>query len=116
MTAIKPSIKDILCLEKISVVLEKSYEMEPFAMGHHVYKGKWTSFAGEKLDTAMQLNDVKDKYVVAIFQEGKSSVIFPLESLESLQRLFFIFSKQLKKTDAKESLMVKLSIRMMAWG
>ena len=89
MTAIKPSIKDILCLEKISVVLEKSYEMEPFAMGHHVYKGKWTSFAGEKLDTAMQLNDVKDKYAVA---------------------------KQLKKTDAKESLMVKLSIRMMAWG
>ena len=90
--------------------------MEPFAIGHHVCKGKWTSFAGEKLDTAMQLNDVKDKYAVAIFQEGKSLVIFPLESLESLQRLFFIFSKQLKKTDGKESLMVKLSIRMMAWG
>ena len=84
--------------------------MEPFAIGHHVCKGKWTSFAGEKLDTAMQLNDVKDKYAVAIFQEGKSLVIFPLESL------FFIFSKQLKKTDGKESLMVKLSIRMMAWG
>ena len=64
----------------------------------------------------MQLNDVKDKYAVAIFQEGKSLVILPLESLESLQRLFFIFSKQLKKTDGKESLMVKLSIRMMAWG
>ena len=30
MAAINPSIKDILCLEKIPTVLEKSYEMEGF--------------------------------------------------------------------------------------
>ena len=54
MTAIKPSIKDVLCLKKIPTVLEKSYEMEAFVMGHHMYKEMWLSFVGEKLDTAMQ--------------------------------------------------------------
>ena len=79
MAAVKPSIKDILCLEKIPIILEKSYEIEAFVMGHHVYKQTWTPFVGEKLDTAMQPNNAKDKYAVAIFQEEKtrSSVIFP---------------------------------------
>ena len=61
MATIKPSIKDILCLEKIPVVFEKSYEMEAFVMGHHMYKEMWTPFVGEKLETAMQRNHVKDK-------------------------------------------------------
>ena len=57
----KLSIKDILCLEKISILLEKSYEKE--------YKETWTPFVERKLDTAMQPNNVKDKYDVSIFQE-----------------------------------------------
>ena len=60
--------------------------MKTFVMGRHLYKETWTPFVGEKLDTAMQPNNVKDKYAVAIFQEGKQDVIghFPLESLENL--------------------------------
>ena len=38
MAVIKPSIKDVLFLEKIPIVLEKSYEMEVFVVGRHVYK------------------------------------------------------------------------------
>ena len=38
MPTIKPFIKDILCLEKLPTALEKSYEMEAFVTGHHVYK------------------------------------------------------------------------------
>ena len=38
MAVIKPSIKDVLFLEKIPIVLEKSSEMEVFVMGRHVYK------------------------------------------------------------------------------
>ena len=75
MAAIKPSMRGILCLEKIPIVLEKSYEMEAFVMGHHVYKGTWTPFVGEKSDITMQPNNVKDKYAVAIFQDGKKKVI-----------------------------------------
>ena len=49
MAAIRPSTEDILCLEKISIALEKSCEMEVFVMGHHVYKETWTHFFGGKI-------------------------------------------------------------------
>ena len=40
MTVIKSSIKHILRLEKIPIILEKSYEMKPFVVGHHAtWKG-----------------------------------------------------------------------------
>ena len=71
----------------LPIVLEKPYEMEAFVMGHHVYKETWMPFVGEKLETVMQPNNVKDKYAVAIFQEGRRKVIGNLR----LQRLFFTF-------------------------
>ena len=68
MAAIKSSIKDILCLENIPVVLQKSYEMEAFVMGHHLYN-------------------------VAIFQEGKKKIIghLPLEKSVNLAKTSFSF-------------------------
>ena len=62
---------NILCLEKIPIVLEKSYEMKTFVMDHHVYKEAWAPFCWEKLATAMQPNNVKDKHAVAIFKKEK---------------------------------------------
>ena len=44
-------------------------------MGYNVYKETWTPFVGEKLDTAMQPKNGKDKYTVAIFQKGKKKVV-----------------------------------------
>ena len=38
MAAIKQSIKDILCLEKLPIVLEEPYEKEALVIGHHMYK------------------------------------------------------------------------------
>ena len=52
--------------------------MDAFVMGYHVYKETWIPFVGEKLDTTMQPNNVKDKYAVASCQEGKKKVIGPL--------------------------------------
>ena len=52
MAAVKPSIQDILSLELIPIVLNKTYEIEAFVMGHHVYKRTWTPFVGENLDVA----------------------------------------------------------------
>ena len=49
--------------------------MEAFVMSRHVYKEMWMPFVGEKLDTTMQPNNVKDKCAVAIFQEGKKMVL-----------------------------------------
>ena len=53
MATIKPSIKDVLFLEKIPTVLEA------FVMGHYLYKETWMLFVGEKLDTA---NNVKNNF------------------------------------------------------
>ena len=39
--------------QKCTNLLEKLYQMDAFAMSHHVFKETWTRFAGEKLDKAM---------------------------------------------------------------
>ena len=93
MAAVKPSIKDILCLEKIPITLEKSYESEAFVMGHHVYKQTWMPFVGEKLDAAMQRSNIKDKYAVAIFQRGRNKVIghLPLGKSGKFGKTIFYF-------------------------
>ena len=36
-------------------------------MSHYVYTEAWTPFVWGKLDTAMQPDDVKDKYSAAVF-------------------------------------------------
>ena len=89
MAAIKPSIKEVLYLEKSPIVLEWSHEME--------------AFAEEKLDSGMQPNNVKDKYAVAIFQERKKKVIghLPLRKSGKFAKTIFTFYTQLKKIDAK---------------
>ena len=99
MAAIKPSIKDVLCLKKIPIVLEKSYEMKAFVMSHHVYQEMWTLFVGEKLDTAIQPNNVQDKCAVAIFQEGKKRVIghLPLGKSGKFAKTIFDFLKAAKE-------------------
>ena len=99
MAAIKPSIKEILCLEKIPIVLIKSYEMEAFVMSHHLYKEKWTPFVGEKLDTTTQPNNVEHKYAVVVFQEGKKKVIdhLPLGKSGKFAKTIFYFLKAAKE-------------------
>ena len=49
MAAIKPSIKDILCLEKIPLVLEKSYELEAFVMNEAFIQGNVNAFCWGKI-------------------------------------------------------------------
>ena len=99
MAAVEPSIKDILCLEKIPIILEKLYEIEAFAMGHHVYKQTWTPFVEEKLDAAMQPSNIKNKYAVAIFQGGRNKVIghLPLGKSGKFAKLIFYFLKSAKE-------------------
>ena len=99
MAAVKSSIKDILCLKKIPITLEKSYEIEAFVMGHHVYKQTWTLFVGEKLDAAMQPSNIKGNYVVAIFQEGRNKVTghLLLGKLGKFAKTIFYFLKAAKE-------------------
>ena len=64
-----------------------------FYHARHVYKEMWMPFAVEKLDTAMQPNNVKEKYAVTIFQEGKKKVIghLPLGKSRKFYKTMFTF-------------------------
>ena len=50
------SIRDILICEEFQIVLIKSYEIDSFIMGYHVYKDDWTPLVGEKLTGVMEIN------------------------------------------------------------
>ena len=68
-------------------------------MGHHVYKQTWTPFVGEKLDAAMQPNNINDKYAVAIFQGGRNKVsgYLPLGKSGKFAKTIFYFLKAAKE-------------------
>ena len=103
MADAKPSIENILCCDKLPIVLVKSYEMEAFVMGYHVYRETWKPFVGEKLDTAMEPNNVMDKYAVAIFQERQKHVVghLPLRHSGKFAKTIFYFLKADKENSCK---------------
>ena len=87
------SIKDILSCEEFQIVLIRSYEIDSFIMGYHVYKADWTPFVGEKLTGVMESTNLMDKYAVAVKRSVMrvSLDIFHWESLANLQRQYVIF-------------------------
>ena len=97
------SVKDILCLEEIPLILEKNFSMDVFVMGHRVYKKTWTPSFGENLDTAMQPEDIKDKYAVAVYQKGKDVVTghLPLGQSGNFAKTIFYFLKAFKENRCK---------------
>ena len=74
------AVKDILSCEEIPIVRQKSYAINAFVMGYHVYKKNWTSSIGDELQGFMEPT-------VAV--KGKD--VSHLESQENLQRQFSIF-------------------------
>ena len=81
------------------MVLEKSYELKAFVMGHYVYTETWTPFVWGKLDTVMQPNNVKDKHSAAVFLEGKNKVVvhLPLGKSGKFANTIFYFLKAAKE-------------------
>ena len=57
---------------------------------------RWTPFVGYRLDTVIKSNNVKDKYVVAIFREGKKKVIghLPLRKSGKFAKTIFYFLRK----------------------
>ena len=97
------SIKDIVSLREIPLILEKCFSMDAFVMGHHVYKETWNPSVGEELDTAMQPNNVKEKYAVAVHQKGKQVVIghLPFGHSGKFAKTIFDFFKASKENRCK---------------
>ena len=119
MADAKPSIENILCCDKLPIVLVKSYELEAFVMGYHVYRKTWKPFVGQKLDTAMEPNNVMGKYAVAIFQERQKHVVghLPLGHSGKYANTIFYFLKADKENSCKVIIHSKaVLIRRMGWG
>ena len=72
MTVIRPSIKDVLCLEKIPIVLEESYETRLLPWVITCIRKRGRLLLGKNWDTAMQPKNGKDKYTVEE-EEGRWS-------------------------------------------
>ena len=92
------SIKDILSCEEFPIVLIRSYEINSFIMGYHVYKTNWTPVVGEKLTGVMESNNLMDKYAVAVKRSDESIVRhLPCGKCGKFAKTIFCFLKANKK-------------------
>ena len=66
MEAVEVKLEDILSCEEIPVVWLKSYAINAFIMGYHVYKKDWTLSIGDDLQGFMEPTNKLEKYTVAV--------------------------------------------------
>ena len=45
------------------------YEIDSCIRGHHVYKDRWTSFVGEILNCAREIDNLHDPYTVCVMKD-----------------------------------------------
>ena len=92
------SIRDILSCEEFQIVLIRSYEIDSFITGYHVYKADWTPFVGEKLTGVMESTNLIDKYAVAVKRSDESIVgHLPLGKSGKFGKTIFYFLKANEK-------------------
>ena len=66
MEAVQLKLKDILPCEEIPVLRLKSYAINAFIMGYHVYKKNWTLSIGDALQGFMEPTNKLEKCPVAV--------------------------------------------------
>ena len=92
------SIKDILNCEEFPIALIRSYKIDSFITGYHVYKTNWTLVAREKLTGVMQSNNLMDKYAVDVKRSDESIVgHLSLGKSGKFAKTIFYFLKANKK-------------------
>ena len=94
MEAVEVKLEDILLCEEIPIVKLKSYIINAFVMGYHVYKKNWTSSIGDELQGFMEPTNKLDKYAVAV--KGKDGDVIghlPLGKSGVFAKTVFYFLK-----------------------
>ena len=92
------SIRDILSCEEFQIVLIRSYDIDSFIMGYHVYKADWTPFVGEKVTGVMESTNLMDKFAVAVKRSDESIVgHLPLGKSGKFAKIIFYFLKANEK-------------------
>ena len=102
MEAVEVKLEDILSCEEIQIIRLKSYAINAFVMGYHVYKKNWTPSIGDELQGFMEPKNKLDKYAVAI--KGKDGDVFghlPLGKSGKFAKTVFYFLKSDKNHHCK---------------
>ena len=76
MEAVEVKLEDILSCGETPVVRLKSYAINVFIMGQHVYKKNWTPSIGDELQGFMEPTNKLNKYPVAV--KGKDADVIGL--------------------------------------
>ena len=88
----------LMKMADISIRDKRSYEIDSFIMGYHVYKADWTPFVGEKLTGVMESTNLMDKYAVAVKRSDESVVgHLPLGKSGKSAKAIFYFLKANEK-------------------
>ena len=108
MEAVEVKLEDILSCEEIPIVRLKSYAINAFVMGYHVYKKNWTPSIGDELQGFMEPTNKLDKYAVAV--KGKDGDVIghlPLGKSGKFAKTVFYFLKSGKNIHCKITLTEK---------
>ena len=94
MTDKNIQVVDIVSSNILPTVVLKSFDIETFVMGYHVYKSIWIPTKDEHLHTVMQAAKELNKYAVAV-QTEDSKVVghFPLGKSDKFAKTIFYYLK-----------------------
>ena len=102
MEAVEVKLEDILSCEEIPIVRLKSYAVNAFVMGYHVYNKNRTPAIGDELLGFMEPTNRPDEYAVAV--KGKDGDIIghlPLGKSGKFAKTIFYFLKSDKSHHCK---------------
>ena len=102
MEAVKVKLENILLCEEIPIVRLKSYAINAFVMGYHVYKKNWTPSIEDELQGFVEPRNKLDKYAVAV--KGKDGDVIghlPLGKPGKFAKTVFYFMKSDKNNHCK---------------
>ena len=108
MEAVEVKLEDISSCEKIPIFRLKSYAINAFVMGYHVYKKNWTPSMGDELQDFMEPTNKLDKYEVVV--KGKDGDVIghlPLRKSGKFAKTVFYFLKSGKNNHCKITLTEK---------
>ena len=108
MEAVEVKLEDILSCGEIPVARLKSYAINVFIMGQHVYKKNWTPSIGDELQVLMELTNKLNKYAVAVKgKDGDVIGLLPLGKPGKFAKTVFPFLKSGKNHHCKINVTAK---------
>ena len=102
MEAAEVKLEDILSCEEIPIVRLKSYEIDAFVIGYHVYKKNSTRSIGDELQGFMEPTNKLDKYALAVTgKDGDVIGHLPLGKSGKFAKTVFYFLESDKNHHCK---------------